>query len=138
MDINYIQARAMVEMDSIFDILKIKYPETLDDMTSWKINSKCDCGQRFINFINKKHKEEDKVFFDSILENLDFISYTNDLTKKLSDENEKRQFSGKIIKIDRSFESWENLAKTLRMNKAVFKSFFILDTGKEELEVRFL
>jgi len=138
MNISYFQGRAMVEMSSIFDILKLKYPEILEDMTSWKSNEGCECGKRFLDFLNKKYSnEEDKIFLDSTLKNTDLINKTAEIIKIRGENHKKRLFSGKIIKIDKTPESWEELSSTLEKNRAIFKSFFITDLG-DLLEVRFL
>lgn len=138
MDINSYQARAMVEIDSISDILKLKYPEISEDMTSWKSNYACACGKRFLDFLNKKYKEEDnKPFIESVLGNIEVINKAAEVQKRQSEAYQKRIFSGKIIKIDKTPESWEKLSKTLQENNAIFKSFFITDLG-DLLEVRFL
>ena len=138
MDINYFQARAMVEIDSISDILKLKYPEISEDMISWKSNRACACGKRFLDFLNKKYSEQDnKVFLESILGNAEVINKTAEIQKTQTEANQKRLFSGKIIKIDKTPESWEELSSTLEKNRAIFKSFFITDLG-DLLEVRFL
>lgn len=138
MNISYFQAKAMISIDSICDILKLKYPETLEDMISWKSNEGCECGKRFLDFLNKKYlNEEDKIFLDSILKNTDLINKTTEIIKTRAEDQKRRNYSGKIFKMDKSPESWEELSTTLRNSGAIFKSFFITDLG-DLLEVRFL
>jgi hypothetical protein len=138
MNISYFQARAMVDIDSISDILKLKYPEISEDMTSWKFNEGCECGKKFLDFLNKKYlDEQNKIFLDTILNNTDLIKKTEEIIKTRAESYKKRNFSGKIIKIDKSPESWEELSNTLQNNNAIFKSFFITDLG-DLLEIRFL
>jgi hypothetical protein len=107
-------------------------------MISWKSNAGCECGKRFLDFLNKKYaNEEDKIFLDSILKNTDLINKTAEIIKTRAEDYKKRNFSGKILKIDKTPESWEELSNTLQKSNAIFKSFFITDLG-DLLEVRFL
>lgn len=138
MNINTDQARAMIEMDIFFDILKTKYPEILDDMLSWKTNYNCGCGKRFVDFLNQKYiNNEDKIFLDSILSNQDFKKKKDEITQKNLEAYNKRLFHGKIIKVDKTEQSWENLSQELARLNPIYRAVFVLDRG-ENLEVRFL
>lgn len=138
MEILQSQARAIVELDVFFDLVKTRYPEAADDMISWKSNNNCSCGNRFLKLLNEKRKHpEEKLFLDTILENESFINKSKEIESRNLEAYKKRLFHGRIIKIDKSPESWEDLSNQLLSINAIYRSFALVDNGSE-LEVRFL
>lgn len=138
MEISQAQARSIVELDVFFDLVKLRYPDALEDMVSWKSNNNCSCGNRFLKFLNEKYKDSnEKLFLNTILENNSFIDKVKEIESKNLEAYRKRLFHGKIIKMDKSPESWENLANHLNSINAIYRSFDIIDNGSD-LEIRFL
>jgi hypothetical protein len=132
-------ARAIVELDTFFDIIKLKYPETQEDMSSWKTDYSCSCGARFINFLNKKFKDEqEKSFINLIIKNDEVIKKAEEIRSKEEEEYKSRLFHGKVIKMDKSPQSWEELSETLLKKNAIYRAFSIIDNGDSTIEVRFL
>jgi len=139
MNIDKNTARAIVELDTFFDIIKLKYPETQEDMSSWKTNYTCSCGTRFINFLNEKFKDEkEKSFINLIINNNEVIEKAKEIRMKQEEEYKSRLFHGKVIKMDKSPESWEELSETLLKKNAIYRAFSIIDGGDSTIEVRFL
>ncbi|NBP01017.1 MAG: hypothetical protein EBU90_12945 [Proteobacteria bacterium] len=139
MNISQVQARAIIEVEVLFDLVKAKYPETAEDMSSWKVNNNCSCGTRFLKFLNEKYiNKDDKIFLDSILSNKTFVDKVKELEDKNREAYKQRLYSGKIIRIDKSEDSWAKLAGHLNGINAIYKNFCLRDIDSQTLEVRFL
>jgi hypothetical protein len=136
-----------IKNDGLFNSLKNKFPEILADLTSSRENPNCSCKGRVRNYLRSKFATE-KEYFDSIL-NLEEIKKIieekkEDIENLVVDRQTEVVYpgtfganSGKIFKIGKTEEDWNNLFKRLLRERFFFRSFSIIEK-EDQLIVYFI
>jgi hypothetical protein len=115
-----------------FEELKKDFPEILADLTTFRENPNCSCRGRVTKYFNEKIVAGNESIFDK------YVDHRLDLIKDINSVNSlhsEKILSGKIIKIGKNEEDWNNLWRVT--SGKVFRSFSTIEK-EDAIHVYFL
>ena len=120
----------LVENESTWEALKLRYPQILADLTSSKTNPTCSCRGRVASYLNEKSADENELNFLTNLMGAPEVAAKikkNEEDFKVSQEKTKN--FPKIHSVGKTSEDWVNFIKYLEDNnfKEHIKSFSLLE-----------
>lgn len=132
--------RILLEVDDSFNLLKNKYNEISDDLSSSRENPSCECGKRVINFLNEKYiaDDESKKFIEELFDINEVKVLVSGLEEeRVNYENEEKNVLTQVYKVGLKSEDWRNFYDLVNEKNINFKNFSVLQKD-DHLEVRFL
>ena len=129
----------LLRNQNIFQKLKEKYPEIIDDLDSAKDNTQCSCRGRVAAFLYKKYNEEpeEKSFIDDLI-NSDILVLKG-IEAILGEHQRINDILGKVHVLEKKDNYYQDFLNYLENNMIhhFVRSFSVVDKG-DKVEIYLL
>tara|TARA_B100001113_G_C21120000_1_gene626978 strand:+ start:864 stop:1268 length:405 start_codon:yes stop_codon:yes gene_type:complete len=121
----------MKTKDDVWERLKADFPDQIADLTSWKTNPNCSCGERLSQFFHQQIEANPNVLDKYITDWNEF----NAFSQRSRETRQKNMLAGKLVEIDKGTEAWDNFVKTLAGKQ--FQMFSVVER-EDKVAIYFL
>ena len=141
-NVNKIQKylRILLDLDPVYNILKERFPNLLDDLISAKTNPSCACNQRIVEGLIKSYQESDesKNLIDDIFSRPDVVESAKNYDEAIEQwQRKEKDFFGKIHIVGKSSEDWRDFGNFVRNQGLHIQGMSVIEKP-DNLEVRFI